>query len=292
MKSINPAHTTRFAPSPTGYLHIGHAFSAMDAASAATDQGRLLLRIEDTDKGRCKAVFEDAIYEDLAWLGLGWELPVRRQSEHFDDYQSALKDLDRLGLLYPCFCTRAQILREIENSALAPHQHMNGPNGPVYPGTCRQLAKAEQKRRIRNGEPNAIRLRTDVALKGTGALTWTDELRGEVNATPEIFGDVILARKDTLVSYHLACTWDDALQGVTLVTRGEDLFPSTHLHRLLQALLNLPTPSYRHHSLLIGKDGKKFSKRNQSFTLRCLRSLGWTKQQVISEFDHLKAWHL
>ncbi len=283
MTSPNAAPVTRFAPSPTGYLHLGHAFSALDAAAAATERGRFLLRLEDTDQGRCRPEFEDAIYEDLAWLGLAWETPVRRQSEHFDDYRRALGTLDQLGLLYPCFCTRAEIQREIENAASAPHNQLRGPDGPVYPGTCSHLTKTEQDRRIGDGEPYALRLRTHTALEGVGTLTWTDVIRGEMTATPEIFGDVVLARKDTPTSYHLACTCDDALQGVTLVTRGEDVLPSTHIHRLLQALLNLPTPRYRHHQLLTGPDGKKFSKRDQSMTLKSLRELDWPRERVLVE---------
>ena len=287
MTSTNAAPVTRFAPSPTGHLHLGHAFSALDAATAATDKGRFLLRIEDTDQGRCRPEFEEAIYEDLAWLGLSWETPVRRQSEHFTDYRDALGTLGQLGLLYPCFCTRSEILREIENATSAPHNPVSGPDGPIYPGTCRHLSETDQKRRMGDGEPHALRLRVSTALEGVGALTWHDETHGEIKATPEIFGDVVLARKDTLASYHLACTWDDALQGITLVTRGEDVFPSTHVHRLLQALLKLPTPRYRHHRLLTGPDGKKFSKRDQSLTLKSLRDSGRTREDVIADLHRL-----
>ena len=290
MKSSDTSHVTRFAPSPTGLLHLGHAFSALDAADAAAARdGRFLVRIEDTDLGRCKQEYEDAIYEDLAWMGLIWETPVRRQSEHFDDYHRALAELNHLGLLYPCFCTRRDIQREIEDAASAPHQHAMGPDGPIYPGTCRDLPENESRRRVNSGEPHALRLRADVASEGAGALTWTDESRGEITALPDIFGDVVLARKDALPSYHLACTWDDAVQGVTLVTRGEDLFASTHVHRLLQALLKLPPPLYRHHALITGLDGKKFSKRDQSMTLRSLRGTGWSRERVIEEMRRLVA---
>jgi glutamyl-Q tRNA(Asp) synthetase len=258
----------------------------MDAASAS-EGGHLLIRMENIDQGRCKPEFEDAIYEDIAWLGLTWETPVRRQSEHFDEYQKALARLDQQGFLYPCFCTRADIKREIENAASAPHNHTAGPDGPIYPGTCRHVSDSEQRRRIESGESHALRLRTDIASKHAGALTWRDEKRGETNATPNIFGDVVLARKDSLVSYHLACTWDDALQNITLVTRGEDLFASTHIHRLLQALLDLPTPRYRHHHLITGLDGKKFSKRDQSMPIRTLREKGWTKERVVEEMHSL-----
>jgi glutamyl-Q tRNA(Asp) synthetase len=267
------AETTRFAPSPTGLLHVGHAASARFAAKAA-GTGRFLLRIEDIDRSRCRPEFEAAIYEDLAWLGLGWETPVRRQSEHFETYRGALTELERRGLLYPCFCTRADIQREIANAASAPHLQSMGPEGPVYPGTCRHLSSAEQERRKADGVPYALRLRMDQAAGGAGPLTWTDAARGEQKATPEIFGDVVLGRKDTPASYHLACTLDDAAQGITLVTRGEDLFAATHVHRLLQALFALPVPRYAHHALITDADGKKFSKRDNAVTIRAMRESG------------------
>ena len=287
MKSRESAHVTRFAPSPTGLLHLGHAFSALDAADAAGRGGRFLLRLEDIDQRRCRREFEDAIYEDLAWLGLGWETPARRQSDHFDDYRHALEALNRQGLIYSCFCTRADIQREIENAGAAPHAQATGPDGLIYPGTCRHLPETESKRRMNGGEPHALRLRMDDASKGAGPLTWTDEARGEITATPGIFGDVVLARKDVPTSSHLACTWDDAQQSVTLVTRGEDLFASTHVHRLLQALLALPTPRYRHHRLITGMDGKKFSKRDQSMTLKSMRDAEWTRERINFELNNL-----
>ncbi len=279
------AETTRFAPSPTGLLHLGNAYSALHAAEAAhiAQGGRFILRIEDIDRTRCRPPFEAAIYEDLAWLGLTWEQPARRQSEHFDTYRHAIAELDRKGLLYPCFCTRADTQREIANAAAAPHLTAMGPEGPVYPGTCRHLSAAEQKRRRDDGMPYALRLRMGEAVGGVSTpLTWTDMGRGAQQATPEIFGDVVLARKDVPTSYHLACTWDDALQNITLVTRGEDLFAATHIHRLLQALFDLPTPTYLHHGLIVGPDGKKFSKRDQSMTIRGLRESGKTKEIVLT----------
>lgn len=276
---------TRFAPSPTGFLHLGTAYSALFAAAAGR-KGRFLLRIEGIDGGRCRPEFEAAIYEDLAWLGLVWETPVRRQEEHFAAYAEVVADLDRRGLLYPCFCTRAEIQREIAGAASAPHLQM-GPDGPVYPGTCRHLSQTEQRRRKDEDLPYALRLRMDDARAAVGALTWHDDTLGEMTATPEIFGDVVLARKDVPASYHLACTWDDALQGVTLVTRGEDLVPATHIHRLLQALWKVPTPRYRHHRLLVGPDGKKFSKRDQAPTVRALREAGHTKTDVIAMIEAL-----
>jgi glutamyl-Q tRNA(Asp) synthetase len=277
--SAAPA-VTRFAPSPTGFLHVGHAYSAVFAREAAGTDGRFLLRIEDIDQGRCRPAFETAILEDLAWLGLTWETPVRRQSAHMAEYGEALTRLDRDGFLYPCFCTRADIQREIAGAASAPHLVKMGPDGPIYPGTCRHLTKAEQQRRIDAGTPYALRLRTHEAMAAAGPLTWHDEDRGAFDATPDIFGDVVLARKDTPASYHLACTWDDALQGITLVTRGEDLLAATHIHRLLQALWKLPVPRYRHHPLITDADGKKFSKRDQAPTLRALRESGATSDSV------------
>jgi glutamyl-Q tRNA(Asp) synthetase len=268
---------TRFAPSPTGHLHLGHAASALLAFGAAREGGgRFILRIEDIDATRCRPGFEAAILEDLAWLGLAWEEPIRRQSEHMADYAEALAALRARGLIYPCFCTRADITREIAGAANAPH----GPDGPVYPGTCRELAEAERARRIAAGEPHAWRLDVEAALTQTGPLEWEDEGRGRIAAEPAPFGDVVLARKETPASYHLAVTVDDALQGITLVTRGTDLFAATHVHRLLQALLGLPTPRYRHHPLLLDETGKRFAKRDKSLTLRALREAGRTPEEI------------
>jgi len=285
---------TRFAPSPTGFLHLGHAYSALFAASHGTS--RFLLRIEDIDTGRSRPEFETAIYEDLAWLGLNWERPVRRQSEHFAEYAGLIAGLEKDGLLYPCFCTRADIQREIAAAGAAPHLTATSPaagqDGPIYPGTCRHLTSAARRQRIDAGMPYALRLRMDDAKAHTGPLNWHDGGLGEVQATPEIFGDVVLARKDVPVSYHLACTWDDALQGVTLVTRGEDLIPATHIHRLLQALWRVPTPRYHHHGLIVGPDGKKFSKRDQAPTLRALREAGKTKADVMNLVGFDKFTHV
>ncbi|MCP5366989.1 MAG: tRNA glutamyl-Q(34) synthetase GluQRS [Hyphomicrobiales bacterium] len=271
---------TRFAPSPTGFLHLGHAYSALFAADCAGAHGRFLLRMEDIDLGRCRAEYEQAIYVDLTWLGLDWEQPVRRQSEHMDAYAAALATLGATGLLYPCFCTRKEIQAEVDAMANAPH----GPDGALYPGTCRHLDAFERERRITAGDPYAIRLDMARALAqaeaGTGPLTWHDADRGEVAADPGRFGDVVLARKDTPTSYHLAVTLDDHFQDVTLVTRGEDLFEATHVHRLLQALLGLRTPEYHHHGLLRGGDGRRFAKRDRSLTLRALRDAGHSAREV------------
>jgi glutamyl-Q tRNA(Asp) synthetase len=268
---------TRFAPSPTGYLHLGHAHSALFAYRAALAAGgRFLLRIEDIDTGRCRPEFEAAILEDLAWLGLRWEEPVRRQSEHMADYADALARLTGMGLIYPCFCTRAEIAAEIARAHAAPH----GPEGPVYPGICRDLPAEERARRVAAGEAHALRLDLTRALAFTGPLRWRDRAQGEVTVDPAAHGDVVLARKDTPASYHLAVTVDDHLQGVTLVTRGADLFVATDIHRLLQALLGFETPEYHHHPLLTDPAGRRFAKRDRSATLRALREAGHAPEEV------------
>lgn len=268
---------TRFAPSPTGLLHLGHAYAALIGWRAAREaDGRFLLRIEDIDRMRCRGEFAAAIPEDLAWLGLDWDGPVRVQSEHFADYRSALERLEHVGVLYPCFCTRAAIAAEIAAAAGAPH----GPDGPLYPGTCRALSAAERARRVAAGEGFALRLDAARAQALTGPLSWEDTGRGRIAADAALHGDVVLARKDTPASYHLAVTVDDALQGVTLVTRGEDLFAVTHVHRLLQALLDLPTLRYRHHALLVDATGRRLAKRDKALTLRALREAGHTPAEV------------
>lgn len=274
---------TRFAPSPTGRLHIGHAYSAFFAYNKAREHGgRFILRIEDIDSGRCRPEFEQGIYEDLRWLGLAWEEleegQVRRQSEHMDDYRVALRKLEDMGLIYPCFCTRKDIQAEIANAPSAPH----GPEGALYPGTCRKLGSPEREARIAAGEAYALRLDMATALACVGApLFWEDLAKGRQEAHPEILGDVVLARKDTPASYHLCVTLDDHLQGVTCVTRGEDLFHASHLHRLLQHLLGLNVPVWHHHPLLLDEEGKRFAKRNQSVTLQSLRAQGKTPQEVL-----------
>jgi len=265
--------TTRFAPSPSGYLHLGHAYSARFSA----EQGqRFLLRIEDIDQGRCRPEFVEAIYEDLAWLGLSWEMPVRIQSQHMDDYQNAIDALNNQGLLYPCFCTRKDIQAEIARSGHAPH----GPDGLLYPGTCRHLTQSQREDLLADGKAFALRLDMDKACRHAGILHWTDRAHGKQQARPEIFGDIVLARKDTPTSYHISVTVDDDLQGISLVTRGEDLFQASHIHRLLQALLNFNVPQYHHHALLRGKDGKRFAKRDKSLTIRSLRNKAYSPQQV------------
>jgi glutamyl-Q tRNA(Asp) synthetase len=260
---------TRFAPSPTGRLHLGHAFSALLAHDLARSRGgAFLLRIEDIDPGRARPEHVDSIIEDLAWLGLEWDGEIVFQSERLPLYAEALDRLKAAGLVYPCFCTRSAIAAEIAASAAAPH----GPDGPLYPGTCRALGAEERERRAA-AEPHAWRLDVAAASARAGALYWRDG-HTEVLAEPQTQGDVVLARKDAPVSYHLAVTVDDAAQGVTDVVRGRDLYTATDVHRLLQALLGLPTPLYRHHSLLLGADGRRLAKRNGAPTLRELRERG------------------
>ena len=268
-------HVTRFAPSPTGLLHLGHAHSALFAHRAA-GSGTFLLRLEDIDAGRCRPDFADAIGEDLAWLGLDWPRPARRQSEHFADYRQALARLEAMDLLYPCFCTRRDIADEVARAGAAPH----GPEGAPYPGTCRRLSPDERAERLASGAPYALRLAVDEAARRTGPLAWHDAARGRIAAEPATFGDVVLARKDIPASYHLAVTVDDAVQGVTLVTRGEDLFAATHLHRLLQALLGLAVPEYHHHRLLTDQSGRRLAKRDRAATLRALRAAGHSPAEV------------
>jgi len=268
---------TRFAPSPTGHLHLGHAHSALFGWTAARKAGgRFLLRIEDIDPQRCRPEFDRDLREDLAWLGLTWDEPVRRQSEHLDDYRTALARLGGLGAVYPCFCTRKDIAAEIARAGHAPH----GPDGPLYPGICRGLSDLERQDRIAAGDAYALRLDVGKAMAMTGPLRWHDRRRGWQDATPGILGDVVLARKDVPTSYHLAVTVDDHLQGVTLVTRGEDLFFATHVHRSLQELLRVGSPDYHHHPLMVNERGERLAKRDNAKTLRSLRESGQTAAAV------------
>jgi glutamyl-Q tRNA(Asp) synthetase len=264
---------TRFAPSPTGLLHLGHAYSAMLVYnSVLNSSGIFHLRIEDIDPGRCRIEYEKAIKEDLHWLGISWQQQVRRQSEHMADYANALENLQKKNLLYPCFCTRKDIKKLPASKP--------GPDGPIYPGICRDLNPAKRREFIESGKPFAMRLDMQKATELVGQLTWSDSEAGEIVATPEIFGDVVLARKETPTSYHLAVTVDDHIQRVNLVIRGQDLFQATHIHRLLQELLGLDVPDYQHHRLLLDSNGKKFAKREQSLSLEELRLGGATPEQV------------
>ncbi|HYD32221.1 MAG TPA: tRNA glutamyl-Q(34) synthetase GluQRS [Azospirillaceae bacterium] len=268
---------TRFAPSPTGHPHLGHAHSALFGwRTAHAESGRFLLRIEDIDPNRCRREFERDLMEDLRWLGLEWEQPVRRQSEHLEDYRAALDRLTGMGVVYPCFCTRKDIEAEIAAAGHAPH----GPDGPLYPGTCRALPTETRTTRIAEGRPYALRLDVRRAMDLTGPLTWTDRAAGKVPATPDTLGDVVLARRDIPTSYHLSVTVDDDLQGVTVVTRGADLFHATHLHRLLQALLGLTVPEYHHHRLLTNERGERLAKRDRAQSLRSLREDGHSPTEV------------
>jgi glutamyl-Q tRNA(Asp) synthetase len=274
---------TRFAPSPSGYLHLGHAYSALFAGRAAGSGGRFLLRIEDIDTDRARSEYEAAIFEDLAWLGLAWEQSVRRQSEHLADYVSALAALETRGLIYPCFCTRKEIAAEIARSGAAPH----GPAESLYPGTCRRLAAAERQARKDAGTPYALRLDVEKALTEAeaahgGPLTWHDRGRGLQVCDPRPQGDVVLARKDVATSYHLSVVVDDAVQGVTLVTRGEDLFEASHVHRLLQQLLDLPVPGYHHHRLITDGHGQRLAKRSDALSIRALRETGRSAAEVVA----------
>ena len=277
----------RFAPSPNGYLHLGHAYSALLNHDMARDLGgRLLLRIEDIDIERCRPEYEAAIYEDLRWLGISWVEPVRRQSEHFEDYAAAVAELEAQGLLYPSFESRSELNAIV--AELDRHGHWpRDPDGvPIYPGRARKLAAAERARRRAAGEPFALRLAMDAAVARAGALSWTETGAGPhgqtglVTAAPQMWGDVVLARKETPTSYHLAAVLDDALQGVTDVVRGQDLFWSTGIHRLLQALLGLPEPTYHHHQLILDDDGRKLAKSTKSTGLRELRAAGSTARDI------------
>lgn len=271
----------RFAPSPNGYLHLGHALSALlNADMACAKGGQLLLRIEDIDAVRCRPEYETAIYEDLAWIGLEWDIPVRRQSEHSDDYRAALIQLELMGLIYRSFESRAEIARLVAaHEAHGPWPR--DPDGaPLYPGDATNMPGTEQKRHMDAGEPYALRLDMPAALARVGSLSWVETGEGPagetglVAADPAAWGDVILARKETPTSYHLAVVVDDAAQGITDIVRGCDLFYATAVHRLLQTLLGLPQPRYRHHRLVLDAEGKKLSKSTQATGLRELRAGG------------------
>jgi len=279
--------TTRFAPSPTGYLHLGHAYSAILAHDAAREAGgQFLLRIEDIDATRCRPELETAIREDLAWLGLRWPDPVRRQSEHFDDYAAALEKLRKLGVVYRCFLTRKEIAAA---SLSAPHAPGEGPDGVIYRGPAQSMSGDEEESRIASGESFAWRLSIkysqDLLGEDFARLVFVERDEGSnteraITARPELLGDVILGRKDTPTSYHLSVVHDDALQGITCIIRGQDLRASTHIHVLLQKLLGLPTPIYRHHHLLTGPDGKRYAKRDRSLTLAALREAGVSPAEI------------
>lgn len=274
-----PPPAFRFAPSPNGFLHLGHALSALlNADLARAAGGRLLLRIENIDETRCRPEYETAIYEDLAWLGIAWEQPVWRQSEHYDAYRAALAKLEAMGLVYPSFESRAEIAALVPaRAAKVQGDWPRDPDGaPLYPGDAKSMSAVERKRRMAAGEPYALRLDMHAAMAREGKLIWIEMDQGAVAADPAAWGDLILARKDTPTSYHLAVVIDDAAQGVTDVVRGRDLFHATSVHLLLQALLELPTPRYRHHRLILDADGNKLSKSAAATGLRELRTQGVT----------------
>lgn len=270
---------TRFAPSPTGYLHLGHAHTALTAWRRARQiSGKFRLRIEDIDQGRCRPDFTEAIKHDLTWLGIDWDGPVRVQSEHFDEYRAVLANLAARDLVYPCFCTRVEIAREIERAGGAP-QARDG--GRLYPGTCRRHSADERAARLASGQAYALRLDVGRALATiVGTLSFEEEREGRRECRPEQFGDVVLGRKETPASYHLCVAHDDARQGVTLVTRGVDLKSATDLHRLIQALMNWPAPTYAHHRLLKNAEGARLAKRDGAASLRLLRAQGCSAAKV------------
>jgi glutamyl-Q tRNA(Asp) synthetase len=275
-----PLHlVTRFAPSPTGRLHIGHGYSALQAYDLARESGgRFLLRIEDTDVTRCRPEYTEGIYEDLAWLGLNWGAVVV-QSGRLRAYEAALERLKGMGVAYPCFCTRGDIARELAASLHAPH----GADGPLYPGTCRALDAEERAARIARGDPHSWRLDMAASLARTGPLSWHDEAAGAVPVDPGALGDLIVKGRDRPASYHLAVVVDDADAGVTHVVRGRDVFASTHAHRTLQALLGLPVPAYRHHRLVVDAQGHRLAKRSAGLSLAELRDAGRDGRALAAE---------
>ncbi len=277
----------RFAPSPNGYLHLGHALSALlNADMARSAGGRMILRIEDIDATRCRSEFEAAIYDDLAWLGLTWEQPVRRQSEHLEEYRAALAKLDAMQLTFPTFESRAEIARLVADRESHARWPRDPDGAPLYPGAARQIKADERAARLARGEPYAIRLDMMRAIEWAGALSWSDSgagpagERGDVAADPGAWGEVVLARKELPTSYHLSVVVDDALQCVTDVVRGSDLFWLTSVHRLLQALLGLPAPRYHHHRLILDETGKKLSKSTRATAIRELRAKGATLTDI------------
>lgn len=277
-KSI--AMVTRFAPSPTGHLHLGHAYAALFAYELAMDNGgRFLLRYEDIDTTRVRDQYYLAIEQDLAWIGIHWDGTPIRQKDRLDVYAASLEKLKALNVVYPCFCTRREIQREIDNMAHAPH----GPDGEtMYPGTCRALGLAEREDRIARGEAHCWRLDAHCAEALTGPLMFEDKIKGSIQVDAHLLGDVVLARKDIATSYHLAVVTDDYFQHVTDVTRGEDLLPSTHVHRLLQSMLGMPAPVYHHHRLIVDDSGQRLAKRDESLSLAALRGQGKRSEDVLA----------
>ncbi len=269
---------TRFAPSPTGLLHLGHAYAALVARDLAHQHdGEFLLRMEDIDTTRVRATYYDSIQEDLQWLGIEWSQPIIKQTDRLNAYTAALSKLQEIGAVYPCFCTRREITTELSNILHAPH----GPEGAHYPGTCRNLSKSEITRNIQNGLTPSWRLHTNYLKKNLPKLQFQDQQYGKISVDLDLLGDVILARKDIGTSYHIAVVVDDAWQNISHVTRGEDLLHSTHIHRVLQALLNYPSPEYLHHPLLCNDEGIRLAKRNNAYALQHYRAQGMNVAEVL-----------
>lgn len=273
---------TRFAPSPTGHLHLGHAYAAVFAYELAMENGgRFLLRFEDIDITRVRAQYYLAIEQDLAWLGVRWDGTPIRQTDRLSAYTESFEKLKSLGVIYPCFCTRRKIQQELKSMAHAPHSSHELGGGSIYPGTCRDLTTTERAERIGQGEAHCWRLDALRALSLTGPLVFEDKIKGFIRVDPCLLGDVVLARKDIATSYHLAVVTDDYFQEVTDVTRGEDLLSSTHVHRLLQNLLKMPTPVYHHHKLINDESGKRLAKRDEALSLAALREQGRTSEDIL-----------
>ena len=275
------SNNIRFAPSPTGHMHLGHVFSALFAYEAAKKLGgKFILRIEDIDSQRSSKVFEESIYEDLEWLKIKYSTDIRHQDEHMDDYKGAIKELQKLGMVYPCFCSRSDIKAEIMRAGNAPHEAEIS----IYPGTCRRLSKEERSEKISTETSFAWRLNIRAASKKLGNLVWTDLRLGKHTVPVGTMGDVVLARKDVPTSYHLSATLDDHIQRIGLVTRGEDLVSATHVHKIIQSLLELKSPIYLHHPLILDSKGVRLSKRTRAQTVKSLKTSGLKRDDVIDLF--------
>jgi glutamyl-Q tRNA(Asp) synthetase len=275
------SNNTRFAPSPTGHMHLGHVFSALFASEAAKKLGgKFILRIEDIDAQRSSKLFEESIYEDLDWLQINFSKEIRHQSKHMEDYKAAINELAKLDMVYPCFCSRSEIKAEIMRAGNAPHEE----DQSIYPGTCRRLSPEERKAKIEQNLSYAWRLNIRAASKKFGNLFWDDIRLGKHTVPVGIIGDVVLARKDTPTSYHLSATLDDHIQRIGLVTRGEDLVNATHVHKILQVLLGLKSPKYLHHPLILDSNGVRLSKRTRAQTIKSLKASGLKREDVIDLF--------
>ena len=275
------SNNTRFAPSPTGHMHLGHVFSSLFSYEAAKKLGgKFILRIEDIDSQRSSKVFEESIYEDLEWLQIKYSTDIRYQADHMDDYKGAIKELQKLDMVYPCFCSRSDIKAEIMRAGNAPHEEETS----IYPGTCRRLSKEERIKKIAIGTSFAWRLNIRAAAKKLGNLVWRDLRLGKHTVPVGTMGDVVLARKDVPTSYHLSATLDDHIQRIGLVTRGEDLVSATHVHKIIQSLLELKSPIYLHHPLILDSKGVRLSKRTRAQTVKSLKTSGLKRDDVIDLF--------